>query len=136
MAAATTRTNTEAITINIAKDPARWPGHLATLTPVNPGHGLPSVYLVTLNEEATTHYCPTMPAGTVLGGLTRVRSGWCVVAYTDRAEFLNGHGRGGWLPIDARNRAHGVRMLTTWWHIDNHPDYQVEKQENRLWRNA
>lgn len=110
----------------------------AVLTPLDPGHGLPPVFLVTLDEVAADRYKPGLDAGQVLGGITRTSNGkWAVVAYRDRQEWLNGGTTAGFMPIDADNQAHAVRMLIKWWRITLiNTDYDVNAQDNRFWRYA
>lgn len=54
---------------------------------------------------------------TVLGGLVRERSGWSVVAYTDRQHLINNKGPVYYLPRTYTNRSAAVRALLRWWNL-------------------
>ncbi|GIH95304.1 hypothetical protein ACFFMN_23370 [Planobispora siamensis] len=133
---ATTAAAAASITIsNVDKPGRQWrETHPATLSPIDPGHGLPTVYLVTVPEITARFYGCRRMADRVIGGITRVRNGWAVVAYRDREGFLFRGGVGYYLPIDATSRAQAVRMLLTYWHTDFHPDRRVEQITDRDWR--
>lgn len=55
--------------------------------------------------------------GTVLGGLVRERSGWAVVAYTDRLHMRTNDGPVYYLPRIYTNRSAAVRALLKWWNL-------------------
>ncbi|MEV8636844.1 hypothetical protein AB0395_34900 [Streptosporangium sp. NPDC051023] len=87
----------------------------ATLTPVDPGHGLPPVYLVSIDPSTACFYGRTVPAEVTIGGITRGSRGWTVVAYRDREAFMRGEGEAFYVPVEARNREQAVRMVLRYW---------------------
>jgi hypothetical protein len=104
----TRRRATTALTIPIRPDIAS----AATLSPVPDVAEL--VYLVTVDEEAAAYWGIARRAGTVIGGISRVRRGWGAVAYTDRDHLLHSSGPAWFLP-DQPSRARAVRALAAWW---------------------
>lgn len=132
MSAATT---TAIVIPNIDRPHVQYPiTHPATLTPTDPGHDLPPVYLITVDAETARHYGCSRMAGQIIGGITRTSRGWASVAYRDRDAWLAGADEGHFIPVDAKNRAQAVRMLLFFWHIHHHPDHTTDMITDADWK--
>lgn len=87
----------------------------AVLTPVLAESG--TVYLVSTDQVARDYFGGGERQGTI-GGIGKVRNGWAVVAYRDRAHMANRQGPVTFLP-NAKSRASAVRGLLRFYNLSD-----------------